>query len=148
MNKKAEKFKKMCDENKINCFQIEELKDQLHTVLFRSFLEIEGMQLPIVIILDDSIYPIIRTQVIGKGVNENNKNDVVNIVNSLNASYKAFKYIVSEQGEIILDACLPCSNDTFDPNLIRVMIDVAITNLTENYKNIVKTVWEDNKEAK
>ena len=111
-------------------------------------MEIEGLQLPIVIILDDSIYPIIRTLVIGKGVDEKNKNDVVNVINSLNTTYKAFKYVVSEQGEIILDACLPCTDDTFDPNLVRVMIDVAIKNLNENYRKIVKTVWEDEKEAK
>ena len=148
MNKKAEKFQKMCKENNINCFQVEELKDELHTVIFRSFMEIEGLQLPIVVILDDSIYPILRTLVIGKGVDEKNKNDVVKVVNSLNATYKAFKYVVTENGEIVLDACMPCTDDTFDPNLVRVMIDVAIKNLNENYRKIVKTVWEDEKEAK
>ena len=143
MNKKAEKFEKMLKENKIECFQKEVVeKDELHTVLFRSFMEIEGLQLPVVVILDDSIYSIFRTLVIGKGVNEKNRNDVVNIVNTLNATYKSFKYIVSENGEIILDACVPCTDEAFDPNLIRVMIDVAIKNLNENYRKIVKTVWE------
>ena len=143
MNKKAEKFEKMLKENKIECFQKEVVeKDELHTVLFRSFMEIEGLQLPVVVILDDSIYSIFRTLVIGKGVNEKNRNDVINIVNTLNATYKSFKYIVSENGEIILDACVPCTDETFDPNLIRVMIDVAIKNLNENYRKIVKTVCE------
>ena len=142
MNKKAEKFEKMLKENKIECFQKEEVKDELNTVLFRSFMEIEGLQLPVVVILDDSIYSIFRTLVIGKGVNEKNRNDVVNVVNTLNATYKSFKYIVSETGEIILDACVPCTDENFDPNLIRVMIDVAIKNLNENYRKIVKTVWE------
>ncbi len=142
MNKKAEKFEKMLKENKIECFQKEEIKDELHTVLFRSFMEIEGLQLPVVVILDDSIYSIFRTLVIGKGVNEKNRNDVINIVNTLNSTYKAFKYIATEAGEIVLDVCVPCSDDTFDPNLIRVMIDVAIKNLNENYRKIVKTVWE------
>lgn len=142
MNKKAEKFEKMLKENKIECFQKEEIKDELHTVLYRSFMEIEGLQLPVVVILDDSIYSIFRTLVIGKGVNEKNRNDVNNIVNTLNSTYKAFKYIATEAGEIVLDVCVPCSDETFDPNLIRVMIDVAIKNLNENYRKIVKTVWE------
>lgn len=143
MNKKAEKFDKMLTESQMtNVFQKEELNDELHTVLFRSFMEIEGLQLPIVVILDDSIYTIVRTLVIGKGVNEKNKNDVLNVINKLNSTYKAFKYIVSENGEIIFDACVPCTDDAFDPNLIRVMIDVAIKNLTENYRSVVKTVWE------
>ena len=51
-------------------------------------------------------------------------------------------YKKSENGEIILDVCVPCTDDNFDPNLIRVMIDVAIKNLNENYRKIVKTVWE------
>ena len=55
MNKKAEKFEKMLKENKIECFQKEEIKDELHTVLFRSFMEIEGLQLPVVVILDDQL---------------------------------------------------------------------------------------------
>ncbi len=147
MNKKAEKFQKMCTENNITCFQVEELKDELHTVIFRSFMEIEGLQLPIVVILDDSIYPILRTLVIGKGVNDKNRDDVNRVVSQLNATYKAFKYVVSENGEILLDACMPCTDDTFDPNLVRVMIDVAIKNLNENYRKIVKTVWEDEAET-
>ncbi len=107
MNKKAEKFEKMLKDNKIECFQKEEVKDELNSVLFRSFMEIEGLQLPVVVILDDSIYSIFRTLVIGKGVNEKNKNDVVNVVNTLNSTYKSFKYIVSENGEIIFDVCVP-----------------------------------------
>ena len=143
MNVKAEKYEKMLEENKIvNVFQKEEVNDELKTVLFRSQMEIEGLMLPIVVILDNSIYSIIRTLVIGKGVNEKNKNDVINVLNSLNATYKSFKYIVSDNGEVILDTCITSSDEGFDPNLIRVMIDVAIKNLNDNYRKVVKTVWE------
>ena len=146
MNKKAEIFEKHLEEAKMaNVFKKEEIKDELNTVLFRSFMEIEGLQLPLVVILDNSIYSVVRTLVIGKGVNENNRKDVVAVINELNATYKAFKYIVSESGEIILDVCIPCTEETFDPNLIRVMLDVTIRNLTENYRKIIKTVWEDEK---
>lgn len=146
MNKKAEIFEKQLAENKMtNVFQKEEIKDELETVLFRSFMEIEGLQLPVVVILDKSIYAIVRTLVIGKGVNEKNHKDVVEIINKLNATYKAFKYLVSENGEILLDVCIPCTDNTFDPNMVRVMLDVAIKNLSENYRQIIKTVWEDEK---
>ncbi len=143
MNVKAEKFAKMLEENKINCFQTEELKDELHTVLFRSFMEVEGCQLPVVVIIDDSIYSIFRTLVIGKGVTEKNRVEVDKVISKLNSTYKAFKFVVSENGEVILDVCIPSSNDSFDPNLVRVLIDVALKNLTENYKSIVKTVWAE-----
>ena len=65
MNKKAEKFEKMLVENSTpeidltKIFQKEERKDELNTVLFRSFMQIEGLQLPLVVILDNSIYTIV-----------------------------------------------------------------------------------------
>lgn len=144
MNKKAEIFEKhLADSKMTNVFQKEELKDELKSVLFRSFMEIEGFQLPMVVILDESIYTIVRILVAGKGVTEKNSNDVVKLLNKLNSSYKAFKYMTSENGEVILDVCLPCTETTFDPNLIRVVIDVAIKNLNENYRSIIKTLWEE-----
>ena len=146
MNKKAKKFEKHLAEIKMeNVFQKEELKDELNTVLFRSFMEIEGLQLPLVVILDDSIYSIVRTLVIGKGINEKNQKLVTTVLNELNSTYKAFKYLATNNGEIILDICIPCTEETFDPNLVRIMLDVAIKNLNENYRKIIKTVWDEDK---
>lgn len=145
MNAKAEKFEKMLQENKIECFQKQEIQDELHTVLYRSSMEIEGVMLPVIIIIDDSIYTIFRTLINSKGVTEKNRSDVEKLLNTLNSTYKAFKYILTEAGEIILDTCMPSSNDNFDPNLIRVMIDVAIKNLNENYRKIMLTTWSEEK---
>lgn len=145
MNAKAEKFEKMLHENKIECFQKQEIQDELHTVLYRSSMEIEGVMLPVIIIIDDSIYTIFRTLINSKGVTEKNRSDVEKLLNTLNSTYKAFKYILTEAGEIILDTCMPSSNDNFDPNLIRVMIDVAIKNLNENYRKIMLTTWSEEK---
>lgn len=145
MNVKAEKFEKMLQENKIECFQKQEIQDELHTVLYRSSMEIEGVMLPVIIIIDDSIYTIFRTLINSKGVTEKNRSDVEKLLNTLNSTYKAFKYILTEAGEIILDTCMPSSNDNFDPNLIRVMIDVAIKNLNENYRKIMLTTWSEDK---
>lgn len=141
MNVKAEKFVKMLEENKIACFEKQEVKDDLNTVLFRSFMEIEGVQLPVIVVTDDSIFTLFRTLVSSNGVNDKNRAQVVSLINKLNCGYKAFKYLVSDNGEIILDACMPASNEYFDPNLIRAIIDIAIKNLSENYRSIVKATW-------
>ena len=59
MNKKAEDFKKYLETKAITCFTVEEIDDdQLNTVVFRSTIEVEGVQLPTIIILDSSIYGI------------------------------------------------------------------------------------------
>ena len=61
MNKKAEDFKKYLETKAITCFTVEEIDDdQLNTVVFRSTIEVEGVQLPTIIILDSSIYGMVR----------------------------------------------------------------------------------------
>ena len=61
MNKKAESFKKYLDDNKIKSFTVDEIADdQLNSVVFRSNIEINGQQLPTIVVLDSSIYGMVR----------------------------------------------------------------------------------------
>ena len=61
MNNKAEQFNAFLEDQKIKVFQMEELEEnEQHTVVFRSFLGVEGQQLPTIVIIDDSIFSIIR----------------------------------------------------------------------------------------
>ncbi len=138
MNVKAEKFAKMLKEAEINCFSEEELKDDLNTVLFRSSMEIEGQRLPLVVIIDDSIYVICRTLIAGKCVIDANRNETLKLLNSLNSNFKTFKYFATEAGEIIMDICLPTTNETFEPNIIRAL---SVKNLEENYRPLMQIVW-------
>lgn len=148
MNAKAEKFVKMLKENKIEVFHQEEIQDELKMVLFRSVMEIEGQRLPIVILIDDSIYVICRTLVAGKCVNEENRAEVYRHLNGLNSSYKIFKYFVSENGEIVMDVCLPTTVEQFEPNMVRAIIDLSVKNLEENYRKLMKIVWGTDSEIK
>ena len=93
MNKKAEAFKKYLDEKKITCFAIDKIDDdKLNTVVFRSYIEVEGQQLPTIIILDSSIYGMIRVRVANNVLNENNEVGVLKEINKLNRQFKVFKY--------------------------------------------------------
>lgn len=141
VNPKAEKFSSMLKENKISVFAEEHLKDELHTSLFRSGMEIEGQRLPIVVIIDDSIFVICRILVAGKCINEANRAGVNDFLNKLNASYKSFKYFVTEGGEIVMDICLPTTVEQFEPNMVRALIDLSIKNWEENYRALMKIVW-------
>ena len=61
MNKKAEEFKAYVEETHPQTFTIEEIPDDAYeTVVFRSFAEVRGNRLPLVVILDTSIYAMIR----------------------------------------------------------------------------------------
>ncbi|PKL38645.1 MAG: histidine kinase [Candidatus Riflebacteria bacterium HGW-Riflebacteria-1] len=147
MNAKAEKFVKMLKDNEIAVFAEEQLKDELNTVLFRSAMEIEGQRLPLVIVIDDSIYVLCRTLIAGRCITEINQAEVQNFLNHLNRSYKTFKYYSTEAGEIVMDSCLPTTIEQFEPNMVRAMIDLSVKNLEDNYRVLMQKVWGTTAEA-
>lgn len=142
MNNKAEKFQEYLQEKSITCFQVQELsEDSLHTVVFRSVIAVEGQELPTLVILDDSIYSMIRVRVVGNAIKEDNEAQLIKGINKLNAQYKVFKYYFAEDGALVLDCCLPGGADELDGDLIYTLLDVIIKHLETEYKNIMKLVW-------
>ena len=58
MNKKAENFQAYLDKAKLKDFTREEIaKDPVDTVVFRSHLALEEARIPVILILDKSVYP-------------------------------------------------------------------------------------------
>ncbi len=145
MKSKSEKFRKMLEEHKINCFNEEPVKDELNTVLFRSVMEIEGQRLPLVVVIDDSIYVICRVLVAGKCLTDKNQADVGRFINKLNGNYKTFKFYTTDAGEIIMDTCLPTTAEQFEPDMVRALIDLAVKCLEENYRPLMQIVWGETK---
>lgn len=142
MNKRAEAFKKYLDEKEIVAFQLDEVKDdQLNTVVFRSAVDINGTQIPTVVILDDSIYGMIRLLIAPKAVKEDNEVALLKLLNTYNKTYKSFKYYLDDEGSIILDTCLLFREDGTDGDMIYAMFDVLINHLSESYKDLMKAVW-------
>ena len=109
MNKKAEAFQKYldADENKKTAFQREEItEDAQKTVVFRSHVVVEGQQLPTLVILDDSVFSMIRIQVSPQAKTEENELKVMKLANDYNLKYKPFKLYFDGAGSLILDVCL------------------------------------------
>lgn len=142
MNKKAEKFKKYLDTKKIEAFTIEEIeKDELNTVAFRSHLEINGSRLPVVVILDSSIYGMIRILVAPKVLREEAELPILQLVNSYNKKYKSFKYYIDDEGSLVLDTCILFKEGEADGDMVYAMFEVLIDHLNESYKDIMKAIW-------
>lgn len=142
MNKKAELFKVFLDERKINVFQMLEVpNDQLNTVVFRSNIEVEGQKLETVLLLDNSIYNIIRVRVADGALKAANEVALIKAINEMNAKYKVFKYYFVEGGNLILDACVPSRAGEIDPEMLLTVMDVIVKHLAEDYKEIMKTIW-------
>lgn len=140
MNTKAEKFKKILEDNKINVFSAEIMEDDLKSAVFRSRIEVNGQQLPMAIIIDESIFTIIRTQVIA-GITADKRAKVVDYVNEINEKFKIFKYYLASDGALCLDVCIPFVDETFDSNMIHLMLDVLVKHINETYPQLMQKVW-------
>ena len=153
VNLKAAKFEQYTKAHNMDFFVKEELHDAADTVVFKSNLKVEGQTIPVGIITDNTIYTIIRVQVGSGLVKESNKNKFEEYLNDLNRSYKVFKYVAAEDGSVFLDACMPSTNESFDPEIVRVVLDVVVDHLGGHadkdgnhvpgeYANIMKQAWE------
>ena len=142
VNLKAAKFEQYTQANNMNFFNKNELKDEADTVVFQSNIKVEGQTIPVGIITDNTIYTIIRVQVGAALVKDSNKDKFHEYLNNLNRSYKVFKYVAADDGSVFLDACLPSTNDSFDAEVVRVVLDVIVDHLNTEYKNIMKQAWE------
>ena len=141
VNLKAQKFEAYTKANKMDFFVKNEVKDDADTILFQSQLKVKEQIIPLGIITDNTIYTIIRVQVGSKLVREDNKIQLLEYLNQLNRSYKVFKYVAAEDGSIFLDACLPSTNESFDAEIVRVILDVIVDHLGLEYSNIMKKAW-------
>lgn len=141
MNIKAEKFSNFLTEKNLNVFQIEEVEGDMHPVLYRSSMEVGGQHLPTMLVIDDSIYVMLQVRV-GIGlVKDSNRAVVMEHLNSLNENYKVFKYYKNANGDIVLESCIPTTDDEFMPELVHAVIDVVLKHLNDEYPKLMKTVW-------
>ena len=72
-SEKAKKFQAHLKANKITVFTVEQLKDEANSVVFRSRMEVKGQELPVMVVLDNSIYALIRVQIARNAVTEENR---------------------------------------------------------------------------
>lgn len=139
-NEKALKFQEFLMENEINVFSTESVEDEYSTVIFRSRIETKGQILPMAVLIDTSIFTIIRTQII-TGIPEEKREHIRAYLNELNAQYKVFKYYLRDDGAVYLDICLPFVEETFDSKMIQLMLSVLVQHLDAVYEDIMAQIW-------
>ena len=143
MNLKATKFTNFINERNINVFQMQEIDGDMHPVVYRSAMEVGGQNLPTMLVIDDSIYVMLQVRVSAGLVKESNKAAVMEHMNSLNENYKVFKYYANENGDIVIESCIPTTDEEFMPELVHAVIDVVLKHLNEEYPKLMKTVWSN-----
>lgn len=143
MNLKATKFTNFINERNINVFQMQEIDGDMHPVVYRSAMEVGGQNLPTMLVIDDSIYVMLQVRVGAGLVKESNKAAVMEHMNNLNENYKVFKYYANENGDIVIESCIPTTDEEFMPELVHAVIDVVLKHLNEEYPKLMKTVWSN-----
>ena len=142
MIKKAEDFKLYLEKNNITSFQMEEISNDANsTVVFRTHVTIKGQQLPSALILDNSIFAMIRIQISPQALTSENELPLSKILNAENAKYKPFKLFLNENGDLMLDVCMINKADEIDPQEIFAMYNIVINYLDSSYRNIMKAIW-------
>ena len=140
-NTKALDFQEFLVDNNINVFSTESLEDEYQTVMFRSRIEAKGQILPMAILIDTSLFTIIRTQIV-TGITADKRPRLEHYLNELNTQYKIFKYYLRDDGVIYLDICLPYVDETFDSKMIQLMLGILVQHLEASYDDLMAEVWK------
>ncbi len=147
MNAKAEAFKKFLDEKNPQACQVEEVpNDDQNTVLFRSGLLVDGQRLPLIFIISENAFPIIRVFIAPKAVHDDNHEALHRTIDEYNATYLPFKFYCDSADALVMDTCLPtfgneeASFETFADEM-QAMTDAVARFMTENYRKLMRVIW-------
>ena len=142
MNKNAEAFKAYLDEKDIKVFDIEEIEgENQNTAVFRSHITVEGQQLPTLVILDESIFGVVRVQISPKALSDSNQLELLKMASEESAAYKPFKLYINRDGDLMLDVCLVIE-DELKGDTVYTLFSVIINYLNENYRKFMKRIWQ------
>ncbi len=121
---------------------MEELEgDGQQTVVFRSHITTEGQQLPAAVILDTSVFALVRVQISPKALTEANQLELLKMVNEESAAYKPFKLYLNRNGDLMLDVCLVIDEE-LKGDMGYTMFSVIINYMNANYRKIMKCIWQ------
>ena len=143
VNIKTTKLKEFYAENKIECFQVEERNDENETAVFHSLMQVKGQTLPFAILLDKSVYGLLQVRLAPEIIKGDVLAKVANYLNEMNNNYRVFKFVVTNEGDLLLNACIVSKDDAFDPALVNAIIAETVKFLEAEYASIMAKVWEE-----
>ena len=143
VNVKTTKLKDFLEENKIECFQIEERNDENETAVFRSLMQVKGQTLPFAVLLDKSIYALLQVQLAPAIIKGDVLSKVAAYLNEMNNNYRVFKFVVTNEGDLLLNACVVSKDDNFDPALVNAIIAETVKFLEGEYASIMAKIWKE-----
>ena len=138
MNSEAAKFATYLKNNNVDSFNVEELADEHNSVIFRSSFIVHGQYIPMGIIIDDTIFAIIRVNIAVRAVTDDNYFEIFNLIMRLNNKSKLFKYYLTPDLSIILDICVPYEEGHIPCELLHRLVFVAAQELETRYRDFME----------
>ncbi len=139
LTKKFEALKAFIENSNVKGIQIADETEE-HKI-FRSLLNIEGQNLPVFIVLNNSIYSFIQVHLVT--IPEEKRAKCLPFLNELNEKYSMLNYFINSQGNIVLNCNVTTLDNNFEPAIFIALIDQIILHLQDNYSDLMKKVWED-----
>ncbi len=143
INAKTTKLKDFFAENKIECFQIEERNDENETAVFRSLMQVKGQTLPFAVLIDKSVYALLQVQLAPAIIKGDVLAKVATYLNEMNNNYRVYKFVVTNEGDLLLNACIVSKDDAFDPALLNAIIAETVKFLEAEYASIMAKIWKE-----
>ncbi len=76
-----------------------------------------------------------------EGPEKTNETALLKQIDETNRKYKAFKYYLDEEGNLVLDACILCRGQKVDGELVYILFNTLGQHLEEAYGQWMKVVW-------
>lgn len=140
-NVKVAVFEQYLVDNKVEGFTSRVVNDQLNSVVFQSNLAVKGQNLPVAVIIDDSVYTMIQVQVIGDAGSQKSLQELAVYANELNQTYRMLKYLVTAEGNLDVSCCVASDHDKFEPKLVIGILDQILQHLNQEYPNFMRKIW-------
>ena len=100
--------------------------------------------MPMFVILDNSIYSVIRLVLGPEKVTAQNMAAINALINRENATYKNYKFYIDEQDSTLyLDCVYMCANDEFIPELMYALMTSIVDYIPEAVGDL-KAAFESN----
>lgn len=122
-NKKEVVFDDFLQTEHLDCFEKNVVGDEDGTIVYRSYVQTNNGDIPVFVMLDNTIYSVVRFVVGPHVVTADNRLNILDFINKENAKYKSFKYYVEDEDQTLyLDVVHMAGTGSFEPALIYVLM--------------------------
>lgn len=142
VNAKTEKLREYFVKNKMEMFAAQDVGDENETTVLRTRMEVGKNLLPMAILVDKSAYTLIQVELMPKLVPADKFDKFAKSLNALNNAVRLFKFTLSGQGDLMLNATLTFVDEQFDPAMLHAILVEIMKYLDKDYNDLTKAINE------